>query len=122
VADAAVRAAEDIRARFVVAFTQSGYTARLLSKFRPATPIVAFTHTESVRRRMSLYRGVVPEIIRPMKSTDAVFREVEKALIEKGMVGPGDGLVITASTPILGAGKTNLLKVHRVGDLERGGS
>ncbi len=115
VADAATKAAEDIEAKYIAAFTQSGFTAKLLSKFRPNIPIVAFTHSEDIKRRMSLYWGVTPEIIRPLKSTDAVFNKVEKALIKNGMAKPGDSIVITASTPILGAGKTNLMKLHTIG-------
>lgn len=115
VADAATRAAEDIEAKYIAAFTQSGFTAKLLSKFRPRVPIMAFTHSEDVRRRMSLYWGVTPEIMRPLKSTDAVFDEVERALLKNGVARPGDSVVITASTPILGAGKTNLMKLHKIG-------
>lgn len=116
VADAASRAAEDIGAKFIAAFTQSGFTARLISKFRPLTPVVAFTPSEGVRRKMSLYWGVTPMIMRPLKSTDSVFREVEKTLLKESMARPGDGVVITASAPILGAGRTNFLKLHRVTD------
>lgn len=115
VADAATRAAEDIEAKYIAAFTQSGFTAKLLSKFRPRVPIMAFTHSEDVRRRMSLYWGVTPEIMRPLKSTDAVFTEVEKALVKNGLARKGDSIIITASTPILGAGKTNLMKLHTIG-------
>lgn len=115
VAVAAAQAAENIGARFVVAFTQSGYTARLLCKYRPSVPIVAFAPDEEVRRRMCLYWGVMPKIMRPLKSTDAVFSEVEKTLLGEKMAKPGESVVITASTPIGGAGKTNMMKLHRVG-------
>ncbi|MDP2168263.1 MAG: pyruvate kinase [Thermodesulfovibrionales bacterium] len=114
VSEAAARAAEDIEARYIIAFTQSGFTARLVSKFRPSVPIVAFTPGEEVRRRMSLYWGVTPKTMRPLKSTDALFREVEAVLLKEKMARPGDSIVITASAPILGAGKTNLLKLHRI--------
>lgn len=115
VADAACRSAADIRARFIVAFTYSGYTARLISKFRPATPIIAYTTREEVRRRIGMYWGVIPKIMRPLSGTDEMIREVERALIREHLVRRGDRIVITASTPILGAGKTNLLKLHTVG-------
>jgi pyruvate kinase len=114
VAEAASGAAEDIGARFIVAFTQSGFTARLLSKCRPSVPVIAYTPSERTRRRASLYWGVTARTMRPLRSTDEVFREVEAALLGEGLVKAGDSVVITASTPIAGAGKTNLLKLHRI--------
>jgi pyruvate kinase len=66
---------------------------------------------------MALYWGVVPKIMRPLKSTDRVFAEVEKSLIEERLAKRGDSIVITASIPIGGAGKTNLLKLHRIGSV-----
>lgn len=115
VAEAAARAAEDVGARFVVAFTQSGYTARLLCKYRPSVPIIAFTPQERVRRRMSLYRGVMPKLMKPLRSTDEVFSEVEKTLLGEKLIRPGESIVITASAPVGGEGKTNLMKLHRAG-------
>ncbi len=116
VADAACRAAEDIKAKYIVAFTHSGFTARLVSKFRPKTPIVAFTPNEDVRRKMCIYWGVSPLLLRPLSGTDEMIREVERALIREGFARKGDRIVITASTPVLGSGKTNLLKLHTLGD------
>lgn len=117
IADAASEAGEDIEAKYIVAFTQTGFTARLLSKFRPAVPIMAFTPFEAVRRRMSLYWGVIPKTMMPVKSTDAVFRGVETELLKDGMVRHGDTIVITASSPVIGVGKTNLLKVQQIGGM-----
>lgn len=116
VADAACRAAEDIKARFIVAFTHSGFTARLVSKFRPGTPIIALTPREDIRRKMAIYWGVHPLLLRPLKSTDEMIREVERALISEGLARKGDRVVITASSPVLGSGKTNLLKLHTIGE------
>jgi pyruvate kinase len=117
VAAAASRAAEAIGAKYVVAFTQSGYSARLLSKERPAVPIVAFTPSEDVCRRMALSWGVIPVGMRKLASTDPVLREVEKKLLGEGLAKKGDHVVITASVPIDRMGKTNMLKLHRVGEL-----
>lgn len=116
VADAACRAAEDIRARCIVAFTHSGFTARLVSKFRPSVPIIAFTPFERIRRIMSLYWGVRPEIMRTLSSTDEMIREVEDSLIKRGLARRGDRIVITASIPVLGAGRTNMMKLHKIGE------
>jgi pyruvate kinase len=115
VAEAAVEAASDIGARYIVAFTHSGYTARLLSKHRPRVPVLAFTPFEEVMRRMSLYLGVVPMGMRLMKSTDKVFNMVERILLDKKLARRGQSVVITASTPIGGEGKTNVMKLHRLG-------
>jgi pyruvate kinase len=116
VADAAVRAAGDIGAKCITAFTRSGFTALLLSKFRPSAPIIAFTPDEAVMRRMSLYWGVRPLLMRLLKNTDEMIREVEKTLINLKMTREGDLIVITASSPIETYGKTNFLKLHRIGD------
>jgi pyruvate kinase len=115
VAEAAVEAARDVGARYVVAFTHSGYTARLLSKERPGVPILAFTPSEEVMRRMALYWGVEPRRLGLLKSTDRVFEAVESTLIEEGLARRGDTVVITASAPIGGEGKTNIMKLHRLG-------
>ncbi len=116
VADAACRAAEDIRARFVVACTDSGFTARLVSKFRPRMPIIAFTPDPRTQRRMALYWGVQPKLMPPPIGTDKMIREVERLLLEEDLVKRGERVVITASAPLLGSGKTNLLKLQRIGE------
>lgn len=118
VADAACRAAEDINAKLIIAFTHSGFTAGLVSKFRPKAPIIGFTPMEDVQRRMSMYWGVTPKLIRKLLHTDEMINEVEKSLLNARLAGKGDRIVITASTPILGAGKTNLLKLHIIGERE----
>lgn len=116
VADAACRAAEDINAKFIVAFTHSGFTAGLVSKFRPASPIIAFTPKEDVLKKMAMYWGVTPKLMRKLTHTDEMINEVGKSLLNEGLVRKGDRIVITASTPLLGAGKTNLLKLHTIGE------
>jgi len=121
VAEAASGAAKDIGATYITAFTQSGYTARLLSKYRPSVPILGFTTDERIMRRMSLYWGVIPKLIRPLRSTDALFMEIERTILKEGLAKKGQSIVITASTPILGSGKTNLLKLHRLGFRINGG-
>jgi len=115
-ADASCRAAEDIGAKVLVAFTQSGFTARLLSKFRPMVPIIAYTPDKEVKNRVCLYWGVIPKIMRRLTTTDEMIREVEKSLIEERIVKRGDGIVITSSSPLSTPGKTNLMKLHRIGE------
>jgi pyruvate kinase len=114
VADAAVRAASDLGARCIVAFTHSGYTARLLAKFRPVSPIVAFTPDPNVVNRMKLYWGVLPDSMRFLDSTDVMIAEVERTLMEKRYAKAGENVVITASLPMESGGRTNFMKVHRI--------
>lgn len=116
VAEAACSAAEEIKAKAIVAFTQSGFTARLVSKFRPKVPVIAFTPDSTIKRRMSLYWGVTPMLIRHLASTDAMIKEVETALIYSKIAGKGDSIVITAGSPLGTPGKTNLMKLHTIGE------
>ncbi|MDF1525219.1 MAG: pyruvate kinase [bacterium] len=114
VAHAAVRAAADIKAKCIVAFTRSGYTAGLLAKFRPGLSIVAFTSDTATINRMKFYWGVVPHYMKHLGSTDAMIGEVERTLMKTCHVKRGDDVIITASLPMADTGKTNFLKVHRI--------
>ncbi len=114
--DAACRAGEDMNARVIAAFTQSGFTARLLSKTRPDIPFVAFTPDEAVRNRVCLYWGATPKIMKLPATTDEMISEVEKMLLREHIVRKGDSIVITASSPLSTQGKTNFMKLHRVGE------
>lgn len=113
-AHAAVRAAADISARAIVAFTSSGYTARLVSKFRPATPIIAFTINDRVERQLGLAWGVTPLLIRPIQQTDQMIMEVERQLVRNGFARKGHSVVIIASSPLSISGKTNFIKLHKI--------
>ena len=115
VAQAAVQASEGVGARAIVAFTQSGTTALLISKYRPSTPVIAFTPHEAVRRRMGLFWGVIPKIMRTIVSTDRLIEEVEKSLLAEKLVKHGDTIILLMGAPIYKKGTTNLMKVHRVG-------
>jgi pyruvate kinase len=114
-ADAACSASEDIGAKVLVAFTRSGFTARLVSKFRPKVPIIAFTPDHSVITRLPLYWGVVPKYMRPLANTDQMLREVEKTLLKEKIVKKGDRIVVIASSPLSTKAKTNFMKLHQIG-------
>lgn len=118
VAHAACRAAAEQHARAIVTFTQSGSTALLVSKHRPAADIIAPTPFERVARKVSLFWGVIPVILKSMKTTDAMIRGVEMIMLEKGLAKKRDLIVITAGVPIGVAGSTNMMKLHRVGELK----
>jgi len=115
-ADASCRAAEDIHAKALVAFTQSGFTARLLSKFRPRVPIIALTPDDGIENRVSLYWGVTPKIMQLPATTDEMVNGIEKALLAERIVKKGDSIVITSSSPLSIQAKTNFMKLHRVGE------
>lgn len=115
IAEAACISAMDVKARAIIAFSRSGFTALLVSKFRPQVPIIGFTVKEEIQRRMNLYWGVLPYIMRFPHSTDEMIVESEKALLKKGIVKKGDSIVIIATSPFTLGGKTNIMKLHRVG-------
>ncbi|MBU4320668.1 MAG: pyruvate kinase [Nitrospinae bacterium] len=114
VAEAACTAAGDIHAKAIVAFTQSGFTARLVSKFRPEVPIIGVTPHADVKRIMSLYWGVTPMIISHVSNTDDMIQKVEKLLIGSNIARKGDNIVITAGSPLMKRGTTNLIKLHKI--------
>ncbi len=116
VAEAACHAAGALGAKAVVAFTQSGFSARLISEERPEVPIVALTPFPEVQRRLGLYWGVTARLIRQMQTTDEMIEEVEATLLGDGTVRKDDIVVLISGAPMWVSGTTNLLKFHRVGD------
>ena len=115
VSEAAAVTAERIGAQAIVAFTQSGSTARLASKCRPRAPIVAVTPLPETARRANLYWGVEPVVVERAVDTDEAIRLIDSTLRESGLVAPGQPVVIMAGTPIAVRGTTNLMKLHIVG-------
>jgi pyruvate kinase len=116
ISDAAAFAAQELKARAIVAFTQSGSTARLISQDRPPVPIIAFTPSERVRRRLALDWGVVPRLIRRLTTIDEMVAEIESILLGDRTVRYNDILVVVAGAPLWVRGTINLLKLHRVGE------
>ncbi|OGG46355.1 MAG: pyruvate kinase, partial [Candidatus Handelsmanbacteria bacterium RIFCSPLOWO2_12_FULL_64_10] len=91
-AEAACLAAQDLGARAIVAFTQSGATARLISKYRPRCPVIGFTPPGRVVGRMTLYWGVLPRTLGRVVGTDEMIARVDEALLREGAVSRGDTL------------------------------
>ena len=116
ISDAACHAARTLKARAIVAFTQSGFTARLISQGRPEMPIIALTPDVAVRRRLALFWGVSSRLIRKVETTDEMVEEIEATLLGDSTVRPGDVLIIISGAPMWVRGTTNLLKLHRVGE------
>jgi len=114
-AGAANYAAEQIDAKFIVVFTQTGFAARLMSKFRPRQPIIALTPSSWVARRMNMLWGVQPFVLKDVGDYhEQIVDRVDDYLLSRDIVTPGDRLVILMGSPIYQRAKTNLLRVHRV--------
>jgi pyruvate kinase len=114
-AGAANYAAEQLDAKYIVVFTQTGFAARLMSKFRPRVPIVALTPSTWVARRMNILWGVQPFVLRDVgEFHEQIVDRVDDYLLARDLARPGDRLVILMGSPIYQRAKTNLLRVHRV--------
>lgn len=114
-AGAANYAAEQLDAKFIVVFTQTGFAARLMSKFRPAAPIIALTPSSWVARRMNILWGVQPLVLQHAgEFHEQIVDRVDDYLLSRDVVSPGDRLVILMGSPLYQRAKTNLLRVHRV--------
>jgi pyruvate kinase len=111
---AAFSAAALTTASAIVAFSESGPTALLMSKQRPIPPILALTPFEAVRQRMALYWGVVPHTMPQIDTTDERVREAERRLKSEGLVTSGQRIVILSGTQIGQPGGTNFMKLHQV--------
>jgi pyruvate kinase len=116
IAKAAVEVAERVGARYLVAFTTSGDSARRLARHRSQIPMLAFTPVPLVRSQLSLSWGVETFIGEYVEHTDEMVRQVDEALLRIGRVKEGDLVVIIAGSPPGIAGSTNALRIHKMGD------
>jgi pyruvate kinase len=116
IARAAAEVGAAVRAKALVAFTMTGETARRLARYRSPIPLLAFTPQPSTRSQLALSWGVETFIVPPARHTDAMVRQVEEALLEIGRCDKGDMVVIVAGSPPGTPGRTNALRVHRIGD------
>ena len=114
VACAASSLAADVRAAAIITFTQSGSTARLVSRCRPDIPILAHTPVEKTKRQLALCRGVLPVLGEKMSSTDRMIDVAMKSALRTGIVKKGQTVVITAGVPMNRQGTTNLIKAEVV--------
>jgi pyruvate kinase len=122
VSAAGVYSARELGASRLVAFTQSGFTGRLLARYRPSTPITVFTQDEEIARQLGLVWGVVPRVLRdPMEHLDDVIRVVDRELVARGMAEPGQVIVLIMGAPIPERRQANLMRVHRVRPQRNGG-
>lgn len=114
VTHAARETAHDLNAAAIITPTASGYTARLMSRYRPRSPIVAVTPSPVVQRQLVLYWGVTPLLAPRTDNTDEMIAQAVKAAHDHGLVSEGDTVVITAGAAGTTPGTTNLIKVHVV--------
>ena len=116
VAHAACTTASDIHASAIITVSKSGETARLLSRCRPATPIVACVLDEQVQRQLNIHWGITPLVMPYAHSTDELISKSVECAVGAGLVQPGSMAVVTAGVPVGVSGTTNMIKVHLVGD------
>jgi pyruvate kinase len=115
VAELVCHASAELHMKLIAVFTHSGFTARLVSRYRPLVPIVAFSPEPEIRRRMSLYWGVTSRSISDIKKIDGLAALAEKRLLEERLVRKGDVIGIVAGTPMGIRGTTNFMKFHVIG-------
>lgn len=120
IAHAAADAAAILDLRLVVAFTESGSTARLAAKYRPEAPIVAFSPNESTLNRLAVLWGVTPMRFPTLASTDQMITEAGRRVVERGLAEPGDWVAMIAGIPPNQRASTNLLKLHVIGSGSEG--
>jgi len=113
---AAVDVAKFVDAKFLCVFTESGDSARRMSRLRSSIPMIAFTPHEAIRRRMALTWGVQTFQVETVTHTDAMFLQVDEILLAEGLAQLGDKVVVIAGSPPGITGSTNDLRVHRIGD------
>ena len=112
IARAAVAVAKEVKAKILVAFTESGSTARFVSKARPRMPILAFSPNEGTRRKLSLYWGVLPRYIEQLRDTDSMVERANDFVIANGFGSPGDKIVAVFGAPTGVSGTTNSIRVR----------
>lgn len=115
VAELVCHASRELHMKLIAVFTHSGFTARLVSCYRPAVPIIAFTPETDTRRRLALSWGVMPRTIANVTKIDGLAALAEKRLLEERLVRKGDVIGIVAGTPMGIRGTTNFMKFHVIG-------
>lgn len=115
IGEAICHAAQELRMKVIAVFTETGSSARIVSKYRPPAPIVAFSANQDTRRKMSLLWGVTPRTIASVKDIDSLVKLADARLLEEKLVRRGDVIGIVAGTPLGASGTTNLMRLHRVG-------
>jgi pyruvate kinase len=115
IAELVCHASRELHMKLIAVFTHSGFTARLVSRYRPLVPIVAFTPEAETRRRMALIWGVMARGIADVHKVDGLAEIAEQRLLEERLVSKGDVIGVVAGTPMGVRGTTNFMKFHIIG-------
>ena len=115
ISHASCTSAQDLNAKAIVTVTKTGFTAKMLSRFRPSCPIIACAPVERVVRQLSLSWGITPLLIEEVTDTDELFERAVDAGMDAGLLQKDDLIVMTAGVPLGISGTTNLMRVHVVG-------
>jgi len=118
---AAVEISDELDAKYIAAFTQSGDSARRLSRLRPRKPVLAFTPAKHTYNIMTLFWGVQPRLVEYADHSDKMTAQVDRELLRSGLAEVNDLVCVVAGSPPGVAGSTNNLRIHRVGDLADSG-
>ncbi|MBA3311397.1 MAG: pyruvate kinase [Nocardioidaceae bacterium] len=117
---AAAEVAERVEAKFLVAFSQSGDTARRMARYRSRVPVLAFTPEQAVRSQLALTWGIETFLVPRVEHTDEMVMQVDKSLLDIARCSEGETVVIVAGSPPGIPGSTNALRIHRMGDAKNG--
>jgi pyruvate kinase len=122
ICESVAHAAQDLDMKAIAVYTQSGTTARLISKYRPQVPIFAFAATPAVCERLNLLWGVQPVDCQMGITTEEMAANAERMLLARHALQPGDVMAIVAGTRTAASGSTNFMRLHVVGSAEQPGS
>lgn len=117
---AAMEVAQFIEAKFLCMFTESGDTARRMSRLRPEIPMIAFTPDPAIRRRMALTWGIRSSLVEQVAHTDLMFHQVDDYFLSNGLAEVGDKVVVISGSPPGIQGSTNDIRIHKIGDAVNG--
>lgn len=110
----ACKTSNQLHSKAIVAATNTGATAKLISKYRPECPILAITPNDKVRRGLNLNFGVIPKLCAVFNSTDEIIGEAKKVAKELSFANKGDDIIIAAGMPTTQTGGTNMLKIEKI--------
>lgn len=117
ISNATCRAAQELEARAIISATQSGHTARMVSKYRPKAPIIAVTPNEKIAAALNLTWGVYPLLCPPSSDSDEIFNIAVKTALDAGLIFNGDLVILTAGVPVGVPGTTNFMRIDTVGEI-----
>lgn len=117
---AAEEVAEFVEAKYICVFTESGDTARRMSRLRPRIPMMAFATDPAIRRRMALTWGIRSALVEPVVHTDMMFHQVDDFFLGTGLAAEGEKVVVISGSPPGIVGSTNDIRIHRLGDALHG--